>query len=420
MRSPKFRRLSVFSLLVATLLVSCGRDDRSDAPASKEGVTISGARIGNIDPQLQEPIKEIVHAYLQQIEMDYDAILNNLDELQSQVAIFLDDPTAASINNLRSAWRMAHSAYELTTLHQYFANLVLSDEESLRLFQLQYRMNHWPILPGYIDYVEGFADSGIVQDITVPLSIPSLQEQHGVFDLAEASLGFHVIEFLLWGENLDKLSPRPVSDYQVVTQLGPIQVEEGLELNQLSNNRRRQLLLLNTQSLVDDFDTTRLLWLAGSDRFSSSLNDLDSGELLAMVIEAMTRMLTEELLVRSLYPLLNGEYNDSIQSPFSHSTQNAVSAQLTSVERLLLDSSSTQGISLDSVLSSLSSDFAELFYQNFDASKECLVLFYSTLENPVDQNNAASTEFEIVECINLLTNMIDHLEQIKVSLYELI
>ncbi|MDA1369228.1 MAG: hypothetical protein O2971_00495 [Proteobacteria bacterium] len=420
MLSAIYRRFSVLPIFVATLLVNCGSDEPSDAPALNEGVTVSAVRIGNIDLLLQEPIKEIVRAYLQQIEMDYDVILNNLDELQSQVVIFLDDPTTASINNVRSAWLMAHNAYELSSLHRYFANLVLSEEESLLLFQLQYRMNHWPILPGYIDYVEGFTDSGIVQDITVPLSIPSLQEQHGVFDLAEASLGFHVIEFLLWGENLDKRSPRPVSDYQVVTQLGPVQVEEGLELDQLSNNRRRQLLLLNTQSLVDDFNTMRLRWLAGSDRFSSSLNNLDSGELLAMVIEAMTGMLTQELLVRSLYPLLNGEYVDSIQSPFSHSTQNAVSAQLTSVERLLLDSSSAQGTRLDSILSSLSSDFEELFYQNFDASKECLVLFYSTRENPVDQNTAASTEFVIVECINLLTNMIDHLEQIKVSLFELI
>ena len=129
-------------------------------------------------------------------------------------------------------------------------------------------------------------------------------------------------------------------------------------------------------------------------------------------------MLTEEMLVRSLYPLLNGEYIDSIQSPFSHSTQNAASAQLTSVEQLLLDTGPTQGLSLDSILISLSSDFEELFYQNFDASKECLVLLYSTLGSPEDTRDSLRAEFEIVECINLLTNMIDHLEQIKVSLYD--
>ena len=64
----------------------------------------------------------------------------------------------------------------------------------------------------------------------------------------------------------------------------------------------------------------------------------------------------------------------------------------------------------------LSADFEELFYQNFDASKECLVLLYSTLVPPQDPAAALQSEFEIVECINLLSNMIDHLEQTKFGL----
>jgi len=172
------------------------------------------------------------------------------------------------------------------------------------------------------------------------------------------------------------------------------------------------------QSLIDDFYTSRALWLAGRNRFVNTLSGFGSSELLVLLIEAMTGMLNEEMLVRSLYPLLNGDYIDSIQSPFSHSTQNAVSAQLTSVEQLLLNTDSNQGLSLDSILISLSFNFEELFYQNFDASKECLVLLYSTLGSPEDTRDRLRAEFEIVECINLVTNMIDHLEQIKVSLYD--
>ena len=416
--TPGFRLVLAVPLLAVTVFSACGSENEPLDQPSPPAIAVNNPRIASVDLILIEPIHDVLRAYLQQIETDYDAVADNLDSLRSEILAFLEEPSTTSMNNVRSAWLLSHSAYELTTLHRYFAVLILNEAEILSLFSLQYRMNHWPILPGYIDYVAGFTDTGIVQDITVALNIPTLQEQHGIFGLSEVSLGFHVIEFLLWGENPDQITPRSAADYRPVTRLTPAQAESGLELDLLSNNRRRQLLLLNTQSLIDDFYTSQALWLAGRDRFVNTLSGYGSGELLVLLIEAMTGMLTEEMLVRSLYPLLNGEYIDSIQSPFSHSTQNAVSAQLTSIEQLLLDTDSTQGLSLDSILISLSSDFEELFYQNFDASKECLVLLYSTLGNPEDTRDSLQAEFEIVECINLLTNMIDYLEQIKIGLYD--
>ncbi|HAJ76315.1 MAG TPA: hypothetical protein DCM64_07650 [Gammaproteobacteria bacterium] len=416
--APDFRLVLAVPLLAVAVLSACGSENEPLDQQSPPAISVNAARLASVDPGLIEPIQGVMRAYLQQMETDYDAVADNLDSLQSEILAFLEEPSTTSMNNVRSAWLLSHSAYELTTLHRYFADLILSEAEVLNLFSLRYRMNHWPILPGYIDYVAGFADSGIVQDTTVALNIPALQEQHGLFGLSEVSLGFHVIEFLIWGENPDQITPRSAADYQPDTRLTPAQAESGLELDLLSNNRRRQLLLLNAQSLIDDFSTSRTLWLTGRDRFVNSLSGFGSSELLALLIEAMTGMLTEEMLVRSLYPLLNEEYIDSIQSPFSHSTQNAVSAQLTSVEQLLLDTGATLGSSLDSILISLSSDFEELFYQNFDASKECLVLLYSTLGSPEDTRDSLRAEFEIVECINLLTNMIDHLEQIKVGLYD--
>ena len=286
----------------------------------------------------------------------------------------------------------------------------------LALYQFYYQINHWPILPGYVDYVGTYSNSGIVNDITVNIDIPTLREQHGAFDLAEASLGFHVLEFLIWGENLKRQAERPASDYFVITELNASEIEGGFELDQLSNNRRRQMLLLNTQALLSDFNSSREIWSLGSETFRNELNALNGSEIIILLLEAMTSMLTEEMLIRSLYPLLNGEYMESIQSPFSHSTQNVVSAQLSSVERLLLETTTDYGRSLDSVLASLSSEFEEFFYQNFDASKECLILLYSTLDISEESTISTEAEFEIVECINLLTNMIDYLEQIKITL----
>lgn len=407
--------LRIALVVTGALLASCSNDEQPNTESSANGVAI-GEPSPALDPSLYAPIRNILIGYLNQIDTDYNTLATELTSLENQVAEFLESPQTSSMNSVRSGWLSAHSSYELTTLHRYFAEQILSEEEVLALYQFYYQINHWPILPGYVDYVGTYSNSGIVNDITVNIDIPTLREQHGAFDLAEASLGFHVLEFLIWGENLKRQAERPASDYFVITELNASEIEGGFELDQLSNNRRRQMLLLNTQALLSDFNSSREIWSLGSETFRNELNALNGSEIIILLLEAMTSMLTEEMLIRSLYPLLNGEYMESIQSPFSHSTQNVVSAQLSSVERLLLETTTDYGRSLDSVLASLSSEFEEFFYQNFDASKECLILLYSTLDISEESTISTEAEFEIVECINLLTNMIDYLEQIKITL----
>lgn len=410
-----YPRRSICVLWCCLTLLSCARDEEIAIDATSADLRANNVPADQADPVLTNSLRVLVHGYLQQVEFDFANVETNLTRLQSDIVRFLDSPDTDTMNTMRSGWLNAHVAFELTTLHHYFAGMLLAEQESLTLLQLQYRTNHWPILPGYIDYVDGYPNSGIVSDITVVLDVPSLRQQHGTFDLAEATLGFHVLEFLIWGENPDGNTLRPASDYESISQLTALQADGGLKLVQLGKNRRRQLLSLTAQVLMEDFQSTQSLWQESSSLFREKVNLMDSPELLILLMTAMTSMLTEELLVRSLYPLLNGDYTDSIQSPYSHSTQNAVAAQLSSVEGLLLESKSGTGTPLDALLVTISTDFEEFFYQNFDSSKECLALLYPNLKLPENPRATLQAEFEIVECINLLTNTINHLEQIKIG-----
>jgi putative iron-regulated protein len=70
-------------------------------------------------------------------------------------------------------------------------------------------INSWPIDENLIDYVEGEPDAGIINHpetypaITTEL-IVSLNEKHGEKNI---TAGFHAIEFLLWGQDLDDDGP---------------------------------------------------------------------------------------------------------------------------------------------------------------------------------------------------------------------
>lgn len=401
------------AILASMLLVGCSDDAVEPKSVAAEKETTPGA-FELLNPELGASAKEIALEYVEQIGADLDQAGIEIGRFKSSIVTLIDQTNSENLSLSKQTWLDAHSAYELTTLHRYFAAQLLEEQNSLALMQLQYQINHWPIIPGYIDYVEGYPDSGIVHDINVNLDGDSLREQHGAFDVSEVTLGFHVIEFLLWGYAIDSVA-RPATDFDAVLELTPEETESGYALEQLSNNRRRLFLTVAVDTLVEDFRALQSLWLAEEPRIRQRIESTLATELIVILADSMSAMLTEELLLRSLYPMLNGEFVESVQSPYSRSTQNAVSSQLSGLESLLLERQTENGTTLDKIFSAISDEFSEFFYQNFDASKACLVLLYSNKESDsAGPTNVAETE--IVECINLLTNIIDYNDRLKFDL----
>lgn len=405
------------TLAAATLLlVLVGCSENTSEPQIAEPTAESRpSGFELLNPELSTAAKQIALDYAEQIRVDFSQVSIEIEKLQSAIGEFLAQTNIENLDRARQSWLLAHTAYELTTLHRYFAASILDEQNSIALLQLQYQINHWPIVPGYLDYVDGYPDSGIVHDINVSLDSIGLRDQHGAFDISEVTLGFHVLEFLLWGSRDTQSELRSVDDFIEIDALDASQIESGYSLEQLSNNRRRQLLAIIADILLGDFRELGSLWSDQLERAEQSIDRTSQTELITTLADSMSAMLTEELLLRSLYPMLNGDFVESIQSPYSLSTQNAVSSQLSGLESLLLESQSENGTTLDLVFSAISDEFSEFFYQNFDASKSCLVLLYSNTDNDT-ASTSTEREIGVVECINLLTNMIDNIDRLKLEL----
>ena len=371
-----------------------------------------------LGPIFDEAVRKVIAGYMDQAQLDQEVVESRLEELGEQISGFLENPTPSSMATVRKSWLDTHLAFEFTTLHRHFLTRLTKDED-LNLHRLEYQIDHWPILPGYVDYVDGYNDSGIVNDMNVFLDIETLKAQHGIFSIDEVSLGFHVLEFLIWGTNTSKSLNRETSDFLPIGNLSREQILAGVELNDLSNNRRRKFLRLANQALYDDFIIIKEIWESNSNQFKSIYNKKNGVELVTLLLDAIISMLNEEILARSLYPLLNGNISESFPSPYSDSSQTAVSSQISSVERLLVEGVKDE-YSLDAILAIISADFQDLFFQNLGKSKECLVILFSTFEIPRNSNAAIQSEFEIVECINHLNNAVENLEQLKTSASNLI
>jgi putative iron-regulated protein len=149
--------------------------------------------------------------------------------LQQAVTTLIASPSDAHLQAARTAWIAARVPYMQTEVYR-FGNPIVDDWEG--------RVNSWPLDEGLIDYVDTsyaqsednslatlnivatpeFTLSGTTIDarqITPALISDTLQEADGIE--ANVASGYHAVEFMLWGQDLNGTGPgagaRPYTDY---------------------------------------------------------------------------------------------------------------------------------------------------------------------------------------------------------------
>ncbi|MFY8031627.1 MAG: imelysin family protein [Devosia sp.] len=160
----------------------------------------------------------------------YEDALSTAKSLDAAVEAFIADPTDAKLQAARDAWKAARVPYQQTEAFR-FGNPVVDAWEG--------RVNAWPLDEGLIDYVDAgygtesdenslytanvVANASLTIDgaavdasqITPAFLKETLQEAGGVE--SNVATGYHAIEFMLWGQDLNGTGPgagaRPASDY---------------------------------------------------------------------------------------------------------------------------------------------------------------------------------------------------------------
>jgi putative iron-regulated protein len=214
-------------------------------------------------PVSAEPsAKDVLKTYADIAQAGYEDSLEAAKTLKLAIDAFLAEPTTENLRAARAAWIAARIPYMQTEAYR-FGNAIVDDWEG--------RVNSWPLDEGLIDYVASsygtespenelytanvIANETLViggkkldtSKITKELLADKLQEAGGVE--ANVATGYHAIEFLLWGQDLNGTGPgngnRPATDYDTE--------------NCTNGNcdRRAQYLRVATDLLIDD-----LAWMA--------------------------------------------------------------------------------------------------------------------------------------------------------------
>lgn len=181
----KFDYLLV-SALVALALVGCGDDSAGQQAAA-------------------------VETYANIVYANYDDALSAAINLETALTEFVANPSDGTHTAAKEAWLAAREPYGQTEAFR-FSGGPIDDEDGPEGL-----LNGWPLDEAYIDYVDGMADVGIVNDVaTYPeITVALLESLNEVGAEENISTGYHAIEFLLWGQDLsaDGSGDRPLTDY---------------------------------------------------------------------------------------------------------------------------------------------------------------------------------------------------------------
>lgn len=211
---------------------------------------------------------DVMKGYSDLAHATYSQALAKAQELDKAVDALLATPTAQTLQAARTAWKDSRPVYQMSEGFR-FGNKIVDDWEG--------KVNAWPLDEGLIDYVDTASygetsdenplyTANIVANKTLTLGDEKLDaakldktvlaKLNTALDVeANVGTGYHAIEFLLWGQDLNGTGPgagnRPATDF---------------DLKACTNgncDRRRAYLKSATELLIDDLTEMTANWAEG-------------------------------------------------------------------------------------------------------------------------------------------------------------
>ncbi|GGG77942.1 peptidase [Salipiger pallidus] len=226
---------------------------------------------------------EVLGTYADIAEAGYQDSLTTAEALKEAVDALIASPSEDTLAAAREAWLAARVPYQQTEAYR-FGNAIVDDWEG--------KVNAWPLDEGLIDYVsddyEGptdeneYAALNIIanpqvsvagtevdaSEITPELIADAINEADGIE--TNVARGYHAIEFLLWGQDLNGTDAgagdRPYTDY--VT---------GEDCTGGNCDRRADYLVAATDLLIADLEEMVAAWGEEGEARAAVLEDENAG-----------------------------------------------------------------------------------------------------------------------------------------------
>jgi putative iron-regulated protein len=243
----------------------------------------------------------------------------------SKLASFMYHPNPMSQAEVQQAWRLAYDSFLSSLIFSY---LPIQDPPDWYSQEIDYKrllmqLDSWPIEGGYIGYIKEYPFSGIVNDLTLDIDEETVRSQHGFTDPTNASLGYHALEFMLWGNTgqrsthdffpQENTAPVPSGDEDHtsdLTNFDKIPQAEARDLKPQNHNRRRQYTRLLSELLQKDLHRIQRRWEPSSGYYAKLLQESKAENTLQAAFIAAQDLISKELLNKR-FTLTSSEFSQT-------------------------------------------------------------------------------------------------------------
>jgi putative iron-regulated protein len=270
--------------------------------------------------------------------------LNKAQALDGLITSLLHHPNPGSLEAAQQAWIETYQSYLTVDFFHAVPRFEkpLHHENGDTYEILHEQLDSWPIEAGYIDYLPEYPLSGIINDMTLKISSEDIIGQHGFSDQRFASIGFHPLEFLLFGQG----GQRSAKDF--VPQENSIEIididnkthtdtehainadleqaainephvhDDNPNLGPQNHNRRRDFLRILSTLLVTDLRKLVDRWEPAQGYYAKQWRQPQHTLNVQRVYQVSMNTLQVEILDKHLFPLLNENELEDLRSPFAN------------------------------------------------------------------------------------------------------
>lgn len=317
--------------ILAATLIGCSDDDDDDPIVDPDNGNGSASVI-NLDN-----VQKVLNTNADIALAAYEDSVDTAKTLQTAIATFAGEPTQANLDAAKSAWLAAREPYGQTEVYRFRLSPIDSTDYTNEDGP-EGDINAWPLGEALIDYVvEGndFGDDQVaVTEHATGVNYPAMNIINSDVEITKELIsntataedekdviaGYHAIEFMLWGQDLnldgsaDTLDARDSSGGQrPLTDFTSDQYAA----------RRLQFMAVVAEKLIEDLESVRDGWAEGAAyraAFTSAPDEATAKQKLAEILTGMGTLSEGELAGERMQIAFSANSQEDEHSCFSDNT----------------------------------------------------------------------------------------------------
>jgi putative iron-regulated protein len=312
--------------------------------------------------------QDVLKTYADIAYENYKKAYDDAVILETAITTFTTNPSQANFDDVKAKWKTARESYGTTEAFRFADGPIDNADGPEGL------LNAWPLDENYIDYVDGAASAGIINNTALYPTInkavlEGLNEQGD----KNISVGYHAIEFLLWGQDLTAPSAnlpgqRPYTDYLTTGGTASNQARRAAYLNACAD-----LLTDNLAYLVDQ-------WKVGG-AYRTTFLAMPVNDALKNIYLGIVTLITAELPDERMHTALVNMDQEDEHSCFSDNTHRDIALNLQGVVNIYRGNYGTvNGLSLEDLVRQKSTSV----YQDTEVSLDASVTKVDEILIPFD------------------------------------